>query len=80
MKLRARLVGLGLIGLGFAGMGLVYLIWTFGASPAVRPPLPLGIRPDLVPIVSPFACIAPLAAIGSVLLMLEGLRRLVLPD
>ena len=80
MKLRARLAGLGLIVLGFVGMGLVYLISTFGAAPAFRPPLPPGIRADLVPIISPFACIAPLAAIASALLVLEGLRRLVFPE
>ena len=80
MKLRARLLGLALIGLGFGGMGLVYLAWTFGSSPAFRPPLPPGMREDLVPIVSPFSCIVPLGALASALLVLEGLRRLVLPE
>jgi hypothetical protein len=44
------------------------------------PPLPPGMRPDLVPAFSPFACILPLAAIGSALLVLEGLRRAILPE
>ena len=80
MKLRARLVGLALIGLGFGGMGLVYVMWRFGASPAYPLPLPPGMRGDLVPIVSPLSCIVPLTAVASILLILEGLRRLVLPD
>ncbi len=80
MKLRERLVGLGLVGLGFVGMGLVYLIWSFGASPTLRPPLPPGMRGDLVPNLSPFTCIAPLAGVASALLVLEGLRRIVMPD
>ena len=80
VKLGARLAGLGLIVLGFVGMGLVYLIWTFGAAPAFRPPLPPGVRADLVPIVSPFTCIVPLVAVASALLVLEGLRRLVSPE
>jgi hypothetical protein len=80
MKLRERLVGLALIGLGFVGMGLVYLLWSAGAGLAPRPPLPPGMRPDLVPTLSPFTCILPLAAIASSLLVLEGVRRTILPD
>ena len=81
MKLQARLVGLGLILLGFVGLGLVYLFSTIGAAMAPQPPLPPGMRPDLVPnVVSPFACVLPLTAVGSGLLVLEGLRRILFPD
>ena len=48
---------------------------------APQPPLPPGMRPDLVPnVASPFACVLPLTAIGSGLLVLEGLRRILFPD
>jgi len=80
MKLRARLFGLALIVLGFVGFGLIYLLWSIGATLAPRPPLPPGMRPDLVPVISPFTCILPLAAIASSLLVLEGLRRTILPE
>ena len=80
MKLRARLFGLALIGLGFVGFGLIYLLWSIGATLAPRPPLPPGMRPDLVPAISPFTCVLPLAAIASSLLVLEGLRRTILPE
>ncbi|MBA2446410.1 MAG: hypothetical protein H0V51_00100 [Chloroflexi bacterium] len=80
MKLRARLSGLALIVLGFVGFGLIYLLWSIGATLAPRPPLPPGMRPDLVPVISPFTCILPLAAIASSLLVLEGLRRTILPE
>ncbi len=80
MKLRARLSGLALIVLGFVGFGLIYLLWSIGATLAPRPPLPPGMRPDLVPVISPFNCILPLAAIASSLLVLEGLRRTILPE
>jgi len=80
MKLHARLSGLALIVLGFVGFGLIYLLWSIGATLAPRPPLPPGMRPDLVPVISPFTCILPLAAIASSLLVLEGLRRTILPE
>lgn len=80
MKLGARLVGLALIGLGFVGMGLVYALWSRGQAAILRPPLPPGMRPDLVPSLSPFDCVLPLAAVASSLLVLEGLRRIVLPE
>ena len=80
MKLRARLFGLALIALGFGGLGLIYLLWSIGGTLAPHPPLPPGMRPDLVPVPSPFTCILPLAAIASSLLVLEGLRRTILPE
>ncbi len=81
MKLQGRLVGLGLIAAGFVGFALVYLFSTVGAALAPQPPLPPGMRPDLVPnVVSPFACVLPLTAIASALLVLEGLRRMLFPD
>lgn len=80
MKLEARLVGLLLIGLGFAGLGVSYLLWSVGTRLAPPVPLPPGMRPDLVPTLSPFSCVLPLIAVASVLLVLEGMRRVVLPD
>lgn len=80
MQLRERLLGLALVGLGFGGLGLVYLLWSQGPVRAPLPPLPPGMRPDLFPVLSPFNCILPLAAIASSLLVLEGLRRIVLGE
>jgi hypothetical protein len=80
MKIGERLVGLALIGVGFAGFGLVALLSWMEPLMMSRPPLPPGMRPDLVPTLSPFNCLLPLTAIGSAALVLIGLRRLVLPD
>jgi hypothetical protein len=80
MKVRARLLGTALVALGFGGMALVYLFWSHGAGLMLRPPLPPGMREDLVPVFSPFVCILPLAAVASVLLVVEGLRRIIGPE
>lgn len=80
MKLGERLVGLGLVCLGLVGVGLVYLLWSLGPVLAPPMPLPRGMRPDLIPIFSPFACILPLAGLASVFLVVEGMRRIILPD
>ncbi|HYU18193.1 MAG TPA: hypothetical protein VEQ11_05805 [Chloroflexota bacterium] len=77
MKLRERLVGLALVALGVAGFGLAYLLWS---KDPIQPPLPPGMRPDLVPILSPLGCVVPMAGIASALLVLEGLRRAILPE
>lgn len=80
MNWRGRLTGLALILVGFVALGLVLLAWRFQAAYAPSIPLPPGMRPDLVPSFSPLACLLPLCAVGSALLVLEGIRRVIAPD
>jgi len=69
-----RLVGLWLILGGVLGFGLVYLMWKF--APASMP-VPPGMPTGLLPIASPLNCVLPVTAIGSSLLVLLGLKRLI---
>jgi hypothetical protein len=72
-----RLIGLLLILGGMAGFGIVYLLWLYapGAMPA-----PPGLPRNLLPLVSPLNCILPVTVIGSGLLVLFGLKKLVVGD
>ena len=72
-----RLIGVALILGGVVGFGLVYLMWMF--APASMP-VPPGLPRNLLPIASPLNCILPITAIGSSLLVLIGLRRLIFPE
>lgn len=68
-----RLIGLGLILAGLIGFGAVYLMWHF--APASMP-VPPGLPRNLLPLASPLNCILPITAVGSSLLVLIGLKRL----
>ena len=72
-QLEERLQGLGVILLGFVGLAVVYGITT-GILPAglPPPPQPSGIH---VPLFSAAACFTPVMAIGSVALIVVGVRR-----
>ena len=80
MNLRGRLVGLGLIVLGVASAGVLYGLWLLDQAFGLRPPAPPGLPPGLSPVLSPLSCLLPVGAIGSVLLVVEGLRRVVFPE
>jgi hypothetical protein len=69
-----RLIGLGLILAGLIGFGAVYLLWQF--APAAMP-APPGLPRGLLPLASPLNCILPITAVGSSLLVLIGLKRLI---
>ena len=72
-----RLIGLLLILGGVVGFAVVYLLWRY--APAAMP-VPPGLPPNLLPLVSPLNCVLPVTAIGSGLLVLLGLRKLILAD
>jgi hypothetical protein len=76
-SLGERLIGLGMILGGLLGFGLVYLMWRF--APAAMP-VPAGLPRDLLPIASPLNCVLPIVAIGSSLLVMLGLKRLVVGE
>jgi hypothetical protein len=80
VRIRERLFGVGLVCAGVAGIGLAYLFWRLGLGALPSVPLPPGMRPDLVPTMSPLSCVLPLIAIASTLLVLEGLRRIVFAE
>ncbi len=61
-------------------MGVVYLFWLLESALAPRVPLPPGMMPGLAPVFSPLSCLLPLGAIAAALLVIEGIRRLILPD
>ena len=72
-----RLIGLVLILGGAVGFGVVYLLWLY--APASMP-VPPGLPRNLLPLASPLNCILPVTVIGSGLLVLIGLRKLILAD
>ena len=72
-----RLIGLFLILGGIVGFGVVYLLWLF--APASMP-VPPGLPSNLLPLISPLNCVLPMTVIGSSLLVLIGLRKLILGD
>jgi hypothetical protein len=69
-----RLIGLGIILVGLLGFGVVYLLWQY--APAAMP-APPGLPRGLLPLASPLNCMLPITAIGSSLLVLIGLKRLI---
>jgi hypothetical protein len=72
-----RLIGLLLILGGVVGFGVVYLLWL--VAPAAMP-APPGLPRDLLPLTSPLNCVLPVTVIGSGLLVLVGLRKLIVGD
>jgi hypothetical protein len=72
-----RLIGLALMLVGVLGFGLVYLMWLYAPASMPAPP---GLPRNLLPIASPLNCILPITAIGSSLMVLLGLRRLIFPE
>ena len=72
-----RLIGLAMIVGGLLGFGLVYLLWLY--APA-QMPVPPGLPRNLLPIVSPLNCVLPATGVGSALLVLMGLKRMILPE
>lgn len=69
-----RFQGLLLILLGLASMFLLFLARQSGWLD-FRPPVPAG-----VPVISPLACLLPLAGLGALGLCLVGFKKLVAPD
>jgi hypothetical protein len=72
-----RLTGLLMIVGGVAGFGAVYLLWLY--APAAMP-VPPGLPRHLLPLASPLNCVLPLTLIGSCLLVVIGLKKLILAD
>ncbi|HZO24857.1 MAG TPA: hypothetical protein VFH48_02565 [Chloroflexota bacterium] len=72
-----RLIGLLLIVGGVAGFGVTYLLWLF--QPAAIP-VPPGLPSNLSTLTSPLNCMLPVSVVGSCLLVLLGLRKLILGD
>ena len=80
MNVRGRLVGLGVIALGLTSAAIVYGLWLLDQSYGLRAPTPPGFPAGLSPVMSPLSCIVPIGAIGSTLLVLEGVRRVISPE
>ncbi len=80
LQLEDRLQGLGAVALGLVGLLVVYGIYT-GFLPSGLPPPPAPPPGVLVqvPAMNAAACFVPLMAIGSVALIVVGLRRVVDP-
>lgn len=72
-----RLIGLGLIVVGLLGFGVVYLLWQY--APAAMP-VPPGLPRGLLPLASPLNCVLPITAVGSSLLVMIGLKRLIVGE
>ena len=72
-----RVIGLLLILGGVAGFGVVYLLWLYAPASIPTPP---GLPRNLLPLLSPLNCILPMTAVGSSLLVLLGLRKLIFAD
>jgi len=75
LQLEERLQGLGAVVLGLVGLLVVYGMYT-GVLPAglPPPPQPTGVLVP-VPTLNAAACIMPLMTIGSIALIVIGLRR-----
>lgn len=79
-QLEERLQGLGASALGIVGLLVVYGIYT-GILPSglpPPPPPPPGVLVQ-VPVINAAACFTPLLTIGSLALIVVGLRRVVDP-
>ena len=78
-QLEERLQGLGAAALGVVGLLVAYGIFTgilpFGLPP---PPPPPGVLTQ-APVMNPAACVSPLMTVGSLALIVVGLRRVVDP-
>ena len=72
-----RLIGLLLILGGVVGFGAVYLIWLVAPASIPAPP---GLPRNLLPLTSPINCILPVTVIGSGLLVLLGLRKVIVGE
>jgi hypothetical protein len=72
-----RLIGLLLILGGVVGFGVVYLLSLYAPASMPAPP---GLPRSVLPIISPMTCLLPITAIGSCLLVLIGLKRLVIGE
>ena len=80
MNIRGRLVGVGLIVLGVASAGVIYGFWLLDQAYGLRPPTPPGMPAGITPVLSPLSCLLPVGAIGSTLLVIEGMRRVIFPE
>ncbi len=69
--------GCGLIVGGIVSMGVAYLFWLFVP---LTVPVPAGMPSGFVPLASPIACMIPVIAVLSAVLVLLGLRKLFGPD
>jgi hypothetical protein len=78
-QIEERLVGLAVVALGLVGLAVVYGVYT-GILPSglPPPPQPRGVLVQ-VPVFNATACFVPLVAIGSVLLIVVGFRRVLDP-
>jgi hypothetical protein len=77
-----RLQGLGLVVIGLAGLILVYVIYQSGGLPGAPepPPAPPGLQGlRVLPLISVTNCMVPLLTIGSMGLILLGMRRIADP-
>ena len=72
-----RLIGLLLILGGVVGFGVVYLLWLYAPASIPAPP---GLPLNLLPLTSPLNCVLPATVIGSGLLVLIGLRKLIIGE
>lgn len=72
-----RLIGLALIFGGLLGFGAVYLLSLYAPASMPAPP---GLPRSVLPIISPMTCLLPITAIGSCLLVLIGLKRLIVGE
>jgi hypothetical protein len=77
--LRERLQGLLLIVAGCVALLLVHLAQQAGWF-QLRPPTPPGLRPELLPVITPLSCLLPMVALGGLGLCLVGLKKLFAPD
>ena len=75
LQLEERLLGLGAALLGVVGLLVVYGVWT-GVLPSGLTPPP-GVLPG--PTLNATACLLPLLGIGSVGLILVGVKRVFAP-
>lgn len=72
-----RLIGVLMMVGGVVGFGGVYLLWFY--APAMMP-APPGLPTNLLPLASPLNCILPVTAVGSCLLVVVGLRKLIFAE
>lgn len=80
MRLRQRLTGLALMLAGMLSLAAVSWAWQHGWLQPVHPPPPPGLRPDLLPIISPLSCIYPFLVLGAVGLFVVGLKQFLSPQ